>query len=1158
MATFLDNDAYAAFRSSQDISDMGDAAHAQIDALTGGSAPADQSDRAAQPSAPASQPVSEDDAAPSPDAAPADVAPTPVAASPAPAPTPDDSTFAGGNQASAPAPPLSPTRPVTAPLVAPVAPPAAPVTPTSPVTAPLVAPASTTAGSGKPSAIPDWLRTLIVNNAPDNLKNNEEFIATVAAGAKAESGWNPNSVQAGGGGRGLFQFDLGGMGAGLSDQQLFDPQFQAARIIPLYAAAYAKAPANLSGADKASWVAAQAERPLDYEDPNSTARRNYAAEYSTITGGAPYTGSQTAPGGTAASSTDASTFQGGAQASAPTAATGTPSWLDQLGTAAHQRISDLANGAGQAASAAVPTIEDMANAAHQKITDLLNGAAPTLASANAIASTLPQANMTSGIDPYGSIVQRGVPQIISGAQRGDLGMGGVLGGVLQTGSGVLSAIPGSGGAGGAAGDIASTAGSVADRLSPPAEAMASTTHGTDAILAQAQQAVDDLAKRYPQMSPGSLAASGPGKVLAAVQQAIKDAGPEVDAGPGAAPAAPNIEPAAAPASTVAPETPANPIGAGWDNASLQAEIDTARRAAGVPVSGEAAPLSRTAPAPADLSASVPAPAQAIPEYQRIAEESVARSHTGDASEWTPTQGNELDPNAAPTQTFDAQGNQVTGPGSGPQVTSELAPSDGAIQNFGDLKQPGQPGFDLGKTAWGALATAKQTLFSLSNFHVSSITQNMLFGPAGPEGAAQFVAAYAKGLVRPGSGAAATAGDLSEWFTRASDAGLLSNVGVNPETGAAARGALSPLAQRAAQSVGGGVLSGVGGYTAAKAGGASDQDALKAGLASAGIGAVLGPTVGARMNDALWTEAVPLAKVLTFKAAVQGGAPEAEAAMFAKNLLGGQGLQAIAGQAGLEIARLVFMSPDWLWSQANLIRDAGIGTAKSVPGVENIPGMGGPMTASQQLSRDFMLKAVATGTLVTQALQLALTGHFTNQNPPGKQFQVVAPNGTTLSMYAPNIQGELDLLSTRNPGQFIENRLGPLGTAGNVQANQQFPGSRQTIFPPGSGFPEQAKDVAGYVASRYAPIALTAPAQQANHGTNPALIALSLLSGLKLGHTNAPVTTTGGGGTPSLHPAPPARPPAHAPLPAGHAVAPPPARAPVKPAPARPLPLPARH
>src|SRR5215831_12246834 len=142
--------------------------------------------------------------------------------------------------------------------------------------------------SGTPtSGVPGWLNDLIQRNAPGELASDPDFIRTVAAGAKAESGWNINAVQQGGGGRGLFQFDTGGMGAGIPEAQLLGSEgaeMQASRIIPLYAKAYQSAPQGLSGAEKASWVAAQAERPYQFDNPQSAARRNYASAYSDISG----------------------------------------------------------------------------------------------------------------------------------------------------------------------------------------------------------------------------------------------------------------------------------------------------------------------------------------------------------------------------------------------------------------------------------------------------------------------------------------------------------------------------------------------------------------------------------------------------------------------------------------------------------------------------------------------------------------------------------------------------------------------------------------------------------------------------------------------------------------------------------------------------------
>jgi murein DD-endopeptidase MepM/ murein hydrolase activator NlpD len=171
---------------------------------------------------------------------------------------------------------------------------------TPPPPTPAAVPSSTLPGAGSAAGrttsvdgVPDWLASLIAQNAPPELAANPDFIRTVAAGSKAESGWDPNKVQngfamgSGKGARGLFQFDMGGMGAGYDEQALLGDSgaaLQASKIVPLYAQAYRSAPQGLSPAERASWVAAQAERPYDYQNADSQARRNYVTAYNQIGG----------------------------------------------------------------------------------------------------------------------------------------------------------------------------------------------------------------------------------------------------------------------------------------------------------------------------------------------------------------------------------------------------------------------------------------------------------------------------------------------------------------------------------------------------------------------------------------------------------------------------------------------------------------------------------------------------------------------------------------------------------------------------------------------------------------------------------------------------------------------------------------------------------
>jgi cell wall-associated NlpC family hydrolase len=150
-----------------------------------------------------------------------------------------------------------------------------------------------TGGSVYDGAFPH--AAMIQGYLPEDLKNDPEIMRIIAAGSHAESGWDVNRVQngynmgSGKGARGLFQFDMGGMGKPYlgNEQALLGEEgakLQASQIVPKYVEAYRnRAQSGLTDkAQVASWVAAQAERPQGYDDQNSTARRNYVTSYNTV------------------------------------------------------------------------------------------------------------------------------------------------------------------------------------------------------------------------------------------------------------------------------------------------------------------------------------------------------------------------------------------------------------------------------------------------------------------------------------------------------------------------------------------------------------------------------------------------------------------------------------------------------------------------------------------------------------------------------------------------------------------------------------------------------------------------------------------------------------------------------------------------------------
>ena len=151
---------------------------------------------------------------------------------------------------------------------------------------PTTSPSSSTGGGVYAGAFPhaDMVRGYI----PDDLKDDPELMRIIAAGSHAESKWDVNSKQPGGGGRGLFQFDVnGGMGTGIPEHQLLGEagaRYQASKIVPMYADWYRKrAQSGLTDpAQVASWVAAMAEKPFEYKDPNSKARQSYISSYNQV------------------------------------------------------------------------------------------------------------------------------------------------------------------------------------------------------------------------------------------------------------------------------------------------------------------------------------------------------------------------------------------------------------------------------------------------------------------------------------------------------------------------------------------------------------------------------------------------------------------------------------------------------------------------------------------------------------------------------------------------------------------------------------------------------------------------------------------------------------------------------------------------------------
>ena len=422
--------------------------------------------------------------------------------------------------------------------------------------------------------------------------------------------------------------------------------------------------------------------------------------------------------------------------------------------------------------------------------------------------------------------------------------------------------------------------------------------------------------------------------------------------------------------------------------------------------------------------------------------------------------------------------------------------------------PGGP--SLGQTLSAIPAEAKKSIFSLSNVHAGNIARGLATSPAGPKGAAQFVGRYVNALVHGPSDPAAES-DMVNLATNAMRDGVKFFNGQNPETGGAPAG-FNPIMTAAARAAGGAVLGAAGGAEYSNQ--THDDQMLRDAVLGGTVGALGGPTVAMRMHDALWQDAVPFAKLMTYKAAVDAGVDGHQAAMFANNLNGGQNLAAIAGSKPVEeLARWALQSPDWLLSQAKLVGAGAAGTAKTVAGK--------PLTGNEQLSRDWLLKSLMVYGFATEAIQYGLTGHFTDQNSPGSQFQIELPSGTpsasgkaqnlTVSLFPGNLQQVLDAAdrsATQGPQGLALTAWGKSNripaTALEEWGNFRFPGG-PPITSKGAAPQEAAKQRAVFAGSEFAPLGIFGPASEVAAGASPAATAFLTALGFPMSHnTRKPI------------------------------------------------------
>lgn len=190
-------------------------------------------------------------------------------------------------------------------------------------------------------------------------------------------------------------------------------------------------------------------------------------------------------------------------------------------------------------------------------------------------------------------------------------------------------------------------------------------------------------------------------------------------------------------------------------------------------------------------------------------------------------------------------------------------------------------------------------------------------------------------------------------------------------------------------------------------------------------------------------------------------------------------------------RFVLLAPDWVVSNISLGKYAVSDT-----------GVAGKAARAQ------LFNALSTGMVTTQILNKAITGHYTNENPKGHEFDIqIAPN-VYISVFRGGpgelvkvFQGIQDKGLAQGTAGYLQGKASPLArTAIGLGSGKQFTG--QPISKPGGSFAQKSVDEAKYLAQSAlpVPIGVSGAVKYANNAksthepVNP-LIAASLGTGV---------------------------------------------------------------
>jgi murein DD-endopeptidase MepM/ murein hydrolase activator NlpD len=403
----------------------------------------------------------------------------------------------------------------------------------------------------------------------------------------------------------------------------------------------------------------------------------------------------------------------------------------------------------------------------------------------------------------------------------------------------------------------------------------------------------------------------------------------------------------------------------------------------------------------------------------------------------------------------------------------------------------------------AQGVVKQVGLTGSTFHwVQEMLQGARLGVAtAPGETLPMLGQAVVNSVNPGAYTAMrTSAEWAPWWEQASKAGATQLSG---QLEGEAQDVMHGLSGVAIRSSIGAAGSGLGTYATETAQGTPQSQAVSDSFRNALFGAVAAGPLAEVLSPAIFERQIPTLKVMGFRAMVESGVSDQAAATMVNQTFGGQNLVRIARSPDVQaMVRAVTLAPDWWegWGRnvASLVRPGEVGDA----------------------ARKYAAATAISSVVSLEGLNKLFTGHFSDQNQPGHEFELEIPkssvpgaptdpnSGTMLhvDMLGP-LKSIAQLATSGNVGQFAQGRestaTSAILNAGGALAGQPVTNSatQQPIVAKGST-PLQALGQAGlYEAGRVTPAGPSGVTQALTAG-GPLTGIGAALSGMRISSESA--------------------------------------------------------